>query len=276
LNYAIIFSVENKQGADVEIGADGSSGYEKMAIGLAYTIRLQMPEVDVYCGSFTNNQLSNEAQKHFNNLNVKIISTNDFLNLGKDDSYMFLRTYTKDFFAKKILKNYDFLLYVDVDTVFLNPVNFNFDPTEKIILTETMPNWVKNYHKEFLQGFHGNLYYNWVDIINHHNSHIFDFNWNEDEIKLHHMADRLVSERIAKSNLTKIEQNFGGYHFIKELNKDSIIYHYDSFDSSGSLYNLKKYHSLNYRKYLFIFEKILDVKINNQENYWENLSLEFM
>jgi len=271
MKYAIVFSAENKVVLD-QLDSNASSPYEKMAIGLAYSIRQHHTDVDVYCGNFTNNKLSKYAQQWFSKLDVNYVEDIVFNNIGSDDSFCFLRTFCKDYFAKTLLDTYDYLIYLDLDVIQLNPIKFDFDPTQPMVLKETMPQWTVNYHKEFLTGLDGPLCYNWVEIINKHNCHLFSMDWNNPEMLIKHNSDVILSNRILKTNLPVIEQDIGGYHFFKPVKQDSIFYHYDSLGPAGSLPNIKLLFPSAYQKYVFFFERLLNIKVNNQENYWEDLA----
>ena len=121
--FAIVFSVENKS-------HDNSfCSYQKMAVGLAYSIRQYEKDIDIYCGDFTNNKINKEALYWLDKFNVKYVNETFFNNIGKNDSFCFLRTFCKNYFAKTILDNYDFLIYLDVDVVQFNKIfiaNYKF------------------------------------------------------------------------------------------------------------------------------------------------------
>jgi hypothetical protein len=266
--FAIVFSVENKhEGGSPDI----SSTYEKMAIALSRSIRQCMPDVDVYCGCFTNNILSGLARKYFKQYSIEIIEDLCFDNIGDDDSYMFLRSFTKHYFATRLLDHYHYIVYVDVDVLFLRTIEFNFDPTSNICLVDTMPKWVVDFLSEYLITLDVPLLYNWFDVINKHNRHIFDLDYTDSTVLKEHMADIIVSKRIHYSNLQLIEQTVGGYHCVKPICADSIAYHYDSLGYAGTLYHLKQYHPSLYKQYKMFFETILNVPINNQQGYWEQI-----
>lgn len=268
MKYAIVFSTENK----TKLGdTDGSSTYEKLSIVLAYSIRQYMPDVDVFCGCFTNNKLSNLARTHFSKLNVNIVEDLIFSNIGQGDEFMFLRTFTKDYFAKRLLDSYDYILYVDTDVVFLKAVEFDFNPTDPIVLVEPMPEWVCKHHATDLEEFDETLYFNWIEIINKHNQMLYSLDYNDPYILSSHIADRMLSSNINNSNLTIINQTVGGYHCIKAVNSRSLAYHYDTIGPEGSLYHLKNRHPTDYQRAILLFEKILNMKITNKEGFWENV-----
>ena len=234
-----------------------------------------MPDVDVYCGNFTNNKLSDSAKNWFNKYNVNVIDEQKFYDIGPQDSYMFLRTFTKDFFAKKLLDDYDYIVCLDVDVIALKPFEFDFNPLSPIVLVQTIPQWGRNYHAEHLVDFTGNLYYNWVDIINQHNRYIFELDWTDPYVLHKHNADKITSNKIDQSCLTIMEQDIGGYHCLTHLKQHHLMYHYDAFKESGSLYNLKPLFFNDYQKYMRILKTILNVDVTNQEGYWENIIKEY-
>jgi hypothetical protein len=275
MKYAIVFSAENKVENLVGTSVDNSSPFEKMAIGLAYSIRQHMPDIDVYCGNFTNNKLSSLARLWFAKLKVKYVEDTVFNNIGPDQSFMFLRTFTKDYFAKQLLDSYDYIVYLDIDVLMLQPLTFDFDPSSKLVLVDTMPQWTVNYHSRFLKDLNGPLYYNWIEIINHNNKFVFDLDFTDPYVLTAHNTDVLVSNAINSSDLQIIEQYIGGYHCLKPINRDSLLYHYDSLGPAGSLQNLKYYHAADYKKYLELFENTLNTEVNNQEGYWENIAKEY-
>lgn len=273
MNYAIVFSSENKVRFDT-FDINHSSSHEKMAIGLAYSIRQFHKDVDIYCGNFTNNTVSEYAQKWFKALNVNYVNDVQFTNIGNNDSYCFLRTYCKDYFAKQLLGQYDYILYLDTDVVQLNPIQFNFDPTGPIAIKQTMPQWTANYHAEHLAGLEGSLIYNWVDIINQHNRHLFEIDWSNPENLIVHNADVIISNRLLKTDLTVIEQNVGGYHFFRPLTVTDIFHHYDSLGDEGTFTDIANVDFTKYQKYLTFFERVLNIKITNNPEYWIKIAEE--
>jgi hypothetical protein len=230
-----------------------------------------MPDVDVYCGYFTNNTISNVAKKHFSNLKINIVEDKLFSNIGTSDEFMFLRSFTKDYFAKLLIPRYDYIIYVDTDVVFLKEVKFEFDPTSPIVLVEPMPAWVCDFHKNDLIGFNEPLYFNWIEVINKHNQFLYALDYTDPYVLSSHISDQLVSKNINRSELTIIDQTIGGYHCIKNVNSESFAYHYDSVGPEGSMYNFKTTHPADYSRITVLFEKILNIPITNKEGFWENI-----
>ena len=269
---AIVFSVENKRDG---ISPDESSTFEKMSIALAHSIRQHMPDIDIYCGSFTNNSVSPLARGYFEKFNVNVVQDCIFNDVGNDDSYMFLRSFTKYYFGNLLLARYDYLVYVDIDVLALAPFEFSFDASGPIAVIDTMPPWVTDFLKEYMHDLSVPLLYNWFDIVNKHNLHIFDMDYTDKNILHKHTADIIVSERLHASDLTLIEQTMGGYHCVKPLTKDSLAYHYDSLGYAGTLYHLETTHPKVYTQYKTFFERILNVPVINQVGYWENVRDEY-
>ena len=269
--YAIIFSAENRVIKDT-FDSNGSAPNEKMAIGLAYSIRQFHQDIDVYCGCFTQNTLSKYTQDWFKKLNVTYIEDPVF----NTDSTVscFLRTYCKDYFAERLLDQYDYLIYVDWDVVQLAPITFNFNPMSPLVIVDTMPQWVLNYHKEFLPNLKTQLYYNWIDIINPYNRHLFSMDWTDPAIINYHNSDVLLSNRIADSQLQIIEQDIGSYNVSKPLTDRTLFHHYDTLGPDGSFYKIKELYPELYQKYFLFFEKVLNIKVQNQPGYWEDVAKE--
>ena len=260
--FAIVFSVENKgQGPFVD--------FEKMAVVLATSIRNCMPSVDSYCGVFTQRYISPSVENHLARLNVNLIYDNLF-NSNTRPVDLFLRSFTKHYFANKLLDQYEYLVYIDVDALFLKPLEFDFDPTGPIALVDEMPDWVKNFENTYTNtGDSSRLYYNWIDIINQHNRYIFDLNYHDKTTVFEKNTDVIISKRINDSGLQKIQQTVGAYHCLHPLTLESQVMHYDDFTASGSLINLQLVRPDIYMQYSMLIEHVLGQKITNQVGFWE-------
>lgn len=273
--FAIIFSVENRKHWDQDFKSDMTL-YEKMAIGLSDSIRQHMPNVDVYCGNFTHHTLSDSFKSHLKRYNINICEDLIFPNLTPATYNLFLRSFTKDYFAKKLLGQYQYLVYVDIDVLVLKPFEFSFDPTDPIVTVTTVPKYVKQHQKRFTKlPLDTTLFYLWMDVINPHNAWLFDLDYNDPEILYDHNLDVILSNKILISGLKILEQDFGGYHCEYLPDKSSLAYHYDGLTSEGSLYILKDTHPSIYKKYVFFFEKVLNAVIENEPGKWERIKAEF-
>jgi hypothetical protein len=256
-NFAIIFTFEKTQYAG-----------DKSSVLLAASIKNTMPDVDVYCGLFTNNTPDTPILENLTKLGVNIVSAiQDFP--GKSPMNMFLRSYAKYYFANDLLDKYDYLVYIDVDALFLKPLVFDFDPTQPFVLVDKMPDWVKRFESTYTHLPNENIYYNWIDIINQHNKHLYDLDYKDPNIQFEKTSDIIVSRRIDESNLPKIQQTIGAYHCLHPLTEDSQVIHYDSFEDDGSFINLKYTHPDKYSRYSILLEKVLNVKVTNVEGIWE-------
>jgi hypothetical protein len=273
--FAIIFSVENRKQEEQDFKSNMSL-YEKMAIGLSDSIRQHMPDVDVYCGNFTDQTLSNEFKNYLTRYNVKLCEDLIFSNLKPATYNLFLRSFTKDYFAKKLLNQYRYLIYTDVDVIALRPFEFSFNPTDPIAVVNTIPDWVKAHLILFTKlPLDKPLLYLWLDIINTHNAYIFDIDYRDEKVLYDHNLDVIISNRILESNLDIIEQDFGGYHCFKPPKITDLAYHYDGLTSEGSLYMIEDTHPGIYKKYVFFFEKVLHAVIENEPGKWETIKAEF-
>ena len=273
--FAIIFSAENRRHWEQDQG-DNITLYEKMAVGLADSIRQHMPDIDVYCGCFTQHTLSDWAKKHLNKYNVTLCEDTVFPDLKPATYNLFLRHFTKHYFAKKLLDDYDYLVYIDIDAIILRPIEFPFDPTGPVVIVDTMPEWAKAHQKLFTElPLNTTLFYLWFDIINVHNSYIFDIDYQDEKVLYDHNLDVIITNRILESNLDIIEQDFGGYHCFKPPKATDLAYHYDGLTSEGSLYMIKDTHPSIFKKYVFFFEKILNAKIENEPGKWEKIKADY-
>lgn len=259
-NWAIIFSVENKK----------NLGYEKLSIILSTSIREHMPDVDVYCGCFTKNSLTDDTKKYLKKLNVNIEEAPIF-DTQEDNKCFYLRLYTKHYFANKFLNQYDYLVYVDVDTLFLKPLNFDFNPLDKIVLVETIPHWVKKHESKNDYVPEGNLYYNWIQIINRENKFLYDIDFSSIDFLKVKLADSYISKRIDESGLKKIEQQVGANHCLKPLTDKSQIIHYDELDFDGCFIDIETIYPNIYKKYKLLIEEVLNLKITNIKDYYKTV-----
>lgn len=264
-NFAIVFTFEKTQFAG-----------DKSSILLAASIKNTMPNIDVYCGLFTHNIPDAAILENLTKLGVTVVSAiQDFP--GKSPMNMFLRSYAKHYFANELLDKYDYIVYVDVDALFLKPLAFDFDPTQPFVLVDKMPDWVKRFESTYThtQLPDDNIYYNWIDIINKHNKHLFDLDYKDTNIQFEKTSDILVSKRIDESELPKIQQTFGAYHCLHPLTEDSQVMHYDSFEDDGSFINLRHTHPDKYARYSILLEKVLNVQVTNVEGLWESRMQQF-
>ena len=258
--FSIIFTTENR---------DLESELEKMSVVLATSIRTTMPDIDVYCGVFTDNKLSPVIVTHLENLNVKIITDTIFYNVKKDN--LFLRPFCQKYFAEKLLDQYEYLVYIDVDCIFLKPLDFNFDPTGSIVLVDHIPQWVKTFESTYTNISNDILYYNWISIVNDHNKHLFDLDYADPNVLFEKNADIAISTSIENSSLEKIQQTIGAYHCLHPVTLDTQVIHYDDFMEDGSLLNLRALYLNTYIKYKLLIENVLGVKLRNVEGYWEKI-----
>lgn len=247
-----------------------------------------MPDVPVYLGNFTSNKLSDWGRSHFERLKVNIVEDLIFPQVnsqlyegvpdtidGAGDYYVFsgfLRSFTKTYFAKRLLDRYDFLLYIDIDAVVLKPIEFNFDPTSSIALIEPIPSWVLDYVSRYTTDpLRGNFYLNWIDVINKHNMDIFDIDYMSEAVCADHASDVIVTNRIDQSDLQPIEQPFGVCYPLAEPVQGHCAYHYDSFGTPGTFYMLERSHPSLYKKYMMFIEHVLKEKLTNEPTHWDEI-----
>lgn len=258
MNFCIVFSVEN---------SDSEPNFEKMSVLLANSIRDTMPNVDVFCGMFTNRNISEPTLKMLKAKNVTIIEDEKFI-VDSNSINFFLRNYTKYYFTHEmnLLEDYDYVLYVDIDVIFIKP--FNVTIPNNSIIVEEVPEYIKNSkEKDYIGIVSIPLYYNWYDIITNDNKHIFDINYKEYDICK--TSDIVISKNITNSSLELIPQTVGAYYPKHGLNNESQLFHYDGFIDSGYFYKLKDSNEKLYKKYCILVEKILKIKITNIPDFWD-------
>jgi hypothetical protein len=229
-----------------------------------------MPDIDVYCGCFTNNSISEYTKKYLKKLKVNVEEVPIF-DGQENNKCFYLRLYTKHFFANKLLEQYDYLVYVDVDTLFLKPLTFDFDPLDKVVLIETIPHWVKKHESRNDYVPEGNLYYNWIQVINRENKFLYDIDFSNVDFLKVKLADNYISKRIDESGLKLIEQNVGANHCLKPLTDKSQIIHYDELDFDGCLIDVEDVYPNTYKKYKLFIEQVLKLKIENVKDYYKNI-----
>jgi hypothetical protein len=258
-NFAFIFTVEKTKG-----------DFQNSSVLLATSIRNNMPSVDIYCGLFSKYLPDLHILDHLKKLNVDLVYDQRSVN-AEPPMNLFMRNFTKDYFAKRLLGKYDYLVYVDADALMLNPISLDFDPVSPFHLVDEMPRWVKRFESTYTAIPDCNLYYNWIDVINNHNKHIFDMDYNDPTIQYQKQSDILVSNRIDESNLPKIQQTIGAYHCLHPLTTKHQFMHYDSFGEDGTFISLQAVHPDKYARYCILLERVLKVQVKNEEGTWEKI-----
>lgn len=244
-----------------------------------------MPDVPVYLGNFTSNKLSDFGKSHFERMNINVVEDLVFPHVDtqtyEGESYApnggdyyvfsgFLRNFTKSYFAKRLLDQYDFLLYIDVDAVVLKPFEFNFDPTAPVALIEPIPTWIIEFIARFTDDqFPKDLFLNWVDVVNKHNMDIFDIDYMSEDVCREHASDVIVTERIKQSSLQLLQQPFGCCYPLAEPVQDHSAFHYDSFGTPGTMYLLEQSHPALYKKFMMYIKHVLKEDLKNDRGHWE-------
>jgi hypothetical protein len=262
-NFAFVFTVEKTK-----------SYLQNASVLLATSIKHNMPDVDVYCGLFTKHIPDQHIIDHLERLEVKIVYDQMTVH-SEPPMNLFMRNFTKNYFAKTLLHEYDYLVYVDVDALMLNPLELDFDPTAGFHYVDQMPDWVKKFESTYTDIPDCNLYYNWIDIININNCHIFDMDYSDPKIQFKKQSEIIVSNRIDQSSLPKIQQTIGAYHCLHPLKYRHQFIHYDSFAEDGTFINLRSVFPDKYTRYKLLLERVLGVQITNEEGVWEQIMKDY-
>lgn len=193
--------------------------YEYLTLLLLKSLELTNPNIDLYCGLFTDKLPCNDLLNQIKN-KVHIIKDQKFTVNGNRN--YFLRLYTMYYFTHiyNLLDNYQQIIYVDIDVVFLK--KFNYILPKNSILIETLPDYIL---KEVDIKYIGKPYYfPWFNILTNDNKFIFDLNYND----LDSLQDQFIN-KLHNSNLNKLPITFRALYGIQSLNNDTVVFHHDGF-----------------------------------------------
>lgn len=192
--------------------------YEYLTLLLLKSLELTNPNIDLYCGLFTD-KLPDEKLLKLIKDKVNIIHDKKFKVNGNRN--YFLRLYTMYYFTHvyNLLEKYDQVIYVDIDVVFLK--NFNYILPNKSILIETFPNYIlKEVDKKYINKPY---FFPWFQILTKDNKFIYDLNYNSDTLQDDYF------NAIIESNLKQIPIEFGALYDYKPLRNDTLVFHHDGF-----------------------------------------------
>lgn len=256
MKQAVIFALE---------ASNYEPNYEKMAILLVRSLRDTNPDIDIYCGIFTERMPCDGTLKRLELMDVKIVSDVKF-NTGPNAVNYFLRNYCCHYFASEmdLLAQYDRLIYLDIDVIVLNALDFDFPSNG--LLVERVPDKIVQKEKEYIGEVDYPLYYNWVSVVTEQNKGVF----NIDYAKHTYMkeSDKQVSMKITASGLELVDQQIGAYYPKHELTSNSVLFHYDGFIDSGSFYKLEEHNPALYKKYWLYATKAIGLELANDQGYW--------
>ncbi len=243
--------------------------YAKLIILLIKSIRKYNSTIYIILGEFTNRTLDYNIKKEILKMNVHILRDIIFESSPTDINY-FLRNFCKYYFSSKynLLEKFNNLIYLDTDVIVLDDVN-KLTINNNEIIVEEVPSFIKKLEEPYIGVIEHKLFYNWFDIINNSNKHIFDINYHNNRYLKD--SDILISKRILESNLKIIHQTVGAYYPKHKLTENSILFHYDGFIDSGSFYKLKEYNNLLYKQYKVYIENILKIKIENNKQFYKGI-----
>lgn len=253
MNQAIIFALDNNW---------HEPKYDMMAVLLVKSIRQHNPDIDIYCGVFTNRVPSDRAMNIIKEMGVKVVTDQTFT-VGEYSCNYFLRSYCCHYFSD-LLDEYDQLIYLDVDVLVLKPLNITIP--DNSVMVELVPKDIADIEAPYIDDAKFPMYYNWVTIVNKNNKYLWDMDYDVYRELKH--SDVEVSKRINISWLSIVHQDIGAYYPKHELKDDTILFHYDGFIDSGSFWRLAEYDEMMYRQYLIYAERVLGLKNENDKEYW--------
>lgn len=219
-------------------------------------------DLPIYCGIFTKRDLPKTTKKVLKLLNVKVQNIPDYYpltDLGKDNESVFNRHLCCYHYSKAILGRYEQLMYIDVDTVCMNPIIFYEDNG---IMTDKIPDQfvhidMKEGHYDQIhellnsngiKTYKGPYYSTWISQINQSNKHIWEewFNLFKKIEAIHHnkysRTESILMNKIIIENKIKIIDPIRIRASVpideNGINAETIWCHYDSYDESGFLYSV--------------------------------------
>ena len=255
MKQAVIFALE--------AGID-EPDYEKMAILLVRSIRDFNPDIDIYCGIFTNRVPDQTTLNSLQAMGVEIYIDKQFY-VEPDSINYFLRNYCCHWFGNYLLDEYDQLIYLDIDVLVLHELDI---PYFSGVWVQPVPDYIKSFERPYIGEVEGNLYYNWFTNINSQNVHVWDIDYSNTYMK---ESDRLVSQRIDACGITTEKYIFGAYYPDTELKDSTRLFHYDGFIDSGTFYKLQEHRPDLYRRYKIYAEQVMGIKLNNDAHFWEKV-----
>lgn len=286
---AIILAVEQGKHED---------SYEELACLLAYSIRHFHKDIDIYCGVFSDNVITEQTRENLQHLDVTIVEDIIFKdsdikqsivlknNTIKYTNYM-NRSYCQYYFSKKLLDSHDYLIYLDIDIVLLKPINFlELSMLGKSVVTYDYPKEAIYLDNQSVQSetigveeldIDGELYFNFIAVINKHNKHIFESVWNNihnfKTYNLKFMTE--FSNTINREKINRVENpKFAAWYPHQPITDDTVFFHHDGFHERGTLNRLKDITPL-YEIYIDYLNKI-GVKLNSSGWYYENKVLNML
>jgi lipopolysaccharide biosynthesis glycosyltransferase len=257
MTQAVIFALEDSK---------NEPNYEKLALIMIKSLLDTNPDIDIYCGIFTNRTPSNKTIQALKDSGVHVIEDIQF-EVAEDSINYFLRNYCCYYFThlNNLLERYDRIIYLDIDVIVLDSLDKIQIPNNSI-LVEQVPDNILEFEKPYIGSIDHSLYYNWISVLNNTNKHVYDIDYyNNTHLK---QSDILVSQNINNSDLKIIDQTIGAYYPKHELSNNTVVFHYDGFIDSGSFYKLEEHNKLVYKKYFTYAVHILNIVQENDKSFW--------
>ena len=217
------------------------------------------PEISRYC-LLNIHDLDFKLIKYLKKNNNIVYYKNEYKNaIDLENNY--LRNYCCYYFSHiyDLTLKYKYVIYVDIDVVFLNKINFALP--DNSLFVEEMPKEIKTFDLTYTSE---HVFLNWIDVITSQNKFVHQFN-----DTYYNYAEREYSKEVLKSGLTLLSQNFGAIYPVKPLTKDSVCFHYDDVNRFSYFSKLKELYPDQYIKYKNILSKHFNVL--ECQNFWENL-----
>lgn len=260
MNRAVVFALD---------ASNNEPQYEALSVLLVKSILENSPDIDIYCGVFTQRTPSDKIKALLKDSSVKIIEDPRFLVKPNSINY-FLRNYCCYYFShvNNLLDAYDDFLYIDIDVLVLRNLKSISIPANSV-LVERVPENILEFEKDYIGTIDHALYYNWISVINNTNKHIWNIDYNKNQYLK--QSDILVSQNINNSDLRIIDQDIGAYYPKRKLVPSTVAFHYDGFIDSGSFWKLEGFFPQMHKKYLAYAKYVLNITQENNKRFWDDI-----
>lgn len=209
--------------------------YEEMGPLLAMSIRKFHPTIDIHCGIFSDKEPRDSIIEELRNWDVNIHRHIKFKDPNRTLPNYLLKTYTQYYFYKQLAKEYDYLIYLDIDLVILKPIDFNYLESRNIMIDMSK-------EIQYLEDDESNIdkskdfYVNFIHIIR-----------SSDKIEKFYKTIDETNDKYNYNSLTKLYEfhktylnnvynpRICSYFPNLPINEETIFFHYDGFHECSTL-----------------------------------------
>lgn len=233
---AVIFSADNPSHDD---------RYELTACLLCKSIRMYHPDIDIYCGVYTSNKLSQYVVDELNQFDVKMVY-DIIIDDSRDLMCRSTRLYCQTHLTEQIIDSYDLIIYLDTDIILLQPIDFErlsreLDsiflyewPVESLYIDNSM---IQEESCGELVDLNKGLYFNFFHLIHKNNRHVFSDAWRSVNVEqdTYNYNTEIKFHAAASSYANKIiNDEICCYYPCLPPTKNTRFFHYDTLSDRKS------------------------------------------